>query len=339
MGWFTTRTRRGTTADPGAGRELSSELRAALPPRFEAVGEALASGSGTASACEVVGAASPATAAPSPRRSTRSPTTTALVRPDPTRSTPRPGRSASPGATRPSATCTVSPATTRSPASPAWHHLRSRISEVYRGRSPSPTTTRSVVARRPAPTRPGRDDVLTRAMRVARLGDTARTVFSGPETIGHLAPGRVVVLAGRDDRIARRVGLLRRMLDAGPDATDPGLDRGAAGHRRGAGRAARRAHARLTVGRVRLLGWPHVRPLRVEPAPRGPRRGVRDRRRARSRRRWRPTTTSPRPRRSTPSSSGLPAKDSPEPPGAPAAGADAGGWCRPGPRTPRSATG
>ena len=61
----------------------------------------------------------------------------------------------------------------------------------------------------------GRDDVLTRAMYVAQLGDTARTVFPGRETIGHVAPGRVVVLADRDDRIGRRVGLLRRMLDGG----------------------------------------------------------------------------------------------------------------------------
>ena len=60
---------------------------------------------------------------------------------------------------------------------------------------------------------PGRDEVLTHALHLARLGDTARTVFSGSETIGHVGAGRVVVLADRDDRIGRRVGLLRRMLD------------------------------------------------------------------------------------------------------------------------------
>src|SRR6478752_4289307 len=54
---MTSRRRRGTTADSEAGRELSSELQAVLPPRFEAVGEALASGSGSESACEVTGAA------------------------------------------------------------------------------------------------------------------------------------------------------------------------------------------------------------------------------------------------------------------------------------------
>ena len=60
--------------------------------------------------------------------------------------------------------------------------------------------------------------------------------------------------------------------------------------------------ARLT--RLAPLGWPHVRPLRLEPAARGPRRGVRDRRGRRSPEPSSPTTTSRRPRRSTPSSSG-----------------------------------
>jgi hypothetical protein len=53
--WMATRRRSSTTGDPEAGRELSSEHRAALPPRFEAVGEALASGSGSVAACEVLG--------------------------------------------------------------------------------------------------------------------------------------------------------------------------------------------------------------------------------------------------------------------------------------------
>jgi hypothetical protein len=53
--------------------------------------------------------------------------------------------------------------------------------------------------------------VLTRTMRLSGLGDAARTVFSGTETIGRLGPDRVVVLAERDDRLGQRVALLRRM--------------------------------------------------------------------------------------------------------------------------------
>jgi hypothetical protein len=91
-------------------------------------------------------------------------------------------------------------------------HLRSRVSEVYRGSVPDDHALVVVVA-----PEAGHDDVLSRSMRVAQLGDTARTVFAGAATIGHVAPGRVVVLAGRDDRIGRRVGLLRDMLGTGPD--------------------------------------------------------------------------------------------------------------------------
>ena len=43
------------------------------------------------------------------------------------------------------------------------------------------------------------------------LGDTARTVFSGTETIGRLGPDRVVVVARRDERLGQRVALLRKM--------------------------------------------------------------------------------------------------------------------------------
>src|SRR6478752_5629655 len=56
VGRISTRKRRTTTGGPEAGRGLSSKQQAALPPRLEAVGEALASGSGTVVACEVAGA-------------------------------------------------------------------------------------------------------------------------------------------------------------------------------------------------------------------------------------------------------------------------------------------
>src|SRR4051812_42996711 len=47
--WIATRRRSTTPADSEAGQDLSSRTRAALPPRFEAVGEALTSGSELAS--------------------------------------------------------------------------------------------------------------------------------------------------------------------------------------------------------------------------------------------------------------------------------------------------
>ena len=55
MGFFATLTRKNTVGGPEAGWELPERVRASLPRRFEAVGEALASGSGSLDACEVAG--------------------------------------------------------------------------------------------------------------------------------------------------------------------------------------------------------------------------------------------------------------------------------------------
>ncbi|GAB3196311.1 hypothetical protein GCM10027062_05270 [Nocardioides hungaricus] len=212
MDWFTTRRRRGTTGDPGAGRELSSQLRAALPPRFEAVGEALASGSGTVAACEVSGGDLARDGRTLSESLDALATTYRLVL----------GIDPAHAATRALAIAwsdaTLGYLNDLSCDDPltglaSRPHLRSRISEVYRTAHHDEHAL-VVVATPPWPG-PSPDDVITRALQDARIGDTARTVFPGPETIGHVGPGRVVVLAGRDDRIGRRVGLLRRMLDGG----------------------------------------------------------------------------------------------------------------------------
>lgn len=209
MGWFASRGRCGATGDPGARGELSSELRAAVPPRFEAVGETLASGSGTSSACEVVGAELARDGLSLAEALDLLAETTALVRGDePTFYEARALSVAWSEATLGylhSLSCD-DPLTGLA----SLAHLRSRLSEVYRASEGRPADHALIVVVTPDPDA----DVLTRSMRVAQLGDTVRTVFPGAETIGHVAPGRVAVLAGRDDRMARRVGLLREMLEA-----------------------------------------------------------------------------------------------------------------------------
>jgi len=212
VGRIATRRRRGSTDGPEARGDLSTELRAALPPRFEAVGEALASGSGTVAACEVAGGDLARDGVSLAESLDGLADTARLVL-----------------GTEPDHASTRALAVAWSDAMLGYlndlscddpltglstlAHLRSRISDVYRGDERDDHAL--VVVAAPAYPEPasGRDDVLTRAMFVAQLGDTARTVFPGPETIGHVAPGRVVVLADRDERIGRRVGLLRRMLD------------------------------------------------------------------------------------------------------------------------------
>ena len=125
-------------------------------------------------------------------------------------------------------------------------HLRTCIGDRYRagaGRRDPRTGRRG---RRRARDAEQLGDPLARAMEDAQLGATVRGVFPGRETIGHIAPGRLVVLADRDERLGRRVDLLLRMLESGTAAATPGLDRGPARHRRRRRRAARRAHPRLS---------------------------------------------------------------------------------------------
>ncbi|HEU5037832.1 MAG TPA: hypothetical protein VFT70_12560 [Nocardioides sp.] len=205
---FTTHWRRGATDDPGAERDLSSELRAALPPRFEAVGEALASGSGTVVACEVVGgdlARDGRTLAES--LDALAATSLAVLGTEPGYAESR----ALATAWSDTMLGYLNDLSCDDPLTglATRHHLRSRVSEVYRA-GDHEAHALVVVASPPWP-----DDVLTRAMHDAQVGDTVRTVFAGAETVGSVGSGRVVVLADRDDRIGRRVGLLRRMLDGG----------------------------------------------------------------------------------------------------------------------------
>ncbi|MFN8193844.1 MAG: hypothetical protein U0R80_06110 [Nocardioidaceae bacterium] len=99
-------------------------------------------------------------------------------------------------------------------------HVRSRLSELYRGELRLPARVRDthalVVAELPQdrhvdPADQRAKHVLTRAMRLSSLGDAARTVFSGGEIIGKLGPERIIVVVERDDRLGQRVALLRRM--------------------------------------------------------------------------------------------------------------------------------
>ena len=75
-------------------------------------------------------------------------------------------------------------------------------------------------------------------MRLARAGEMARTVFARDETIARLGMHRVAVLARRDERLGRRVRVLRTLLErrgAGRTAPVRRVDRGPARLRRGAG--------------------------------------------------------------------------------------------------------
>jgi hypothetical protein len=107
-------------------------------------------------------------------------------------------------------------------------HVRSRLSELFRGAPGEPASVRpahalvvcEIIDHRSPDEQLDPAAMLGREMRLSALGETARTVFSGPEVIGRLGPDRVVVIARRDDRLAHRVALWRRFARTVPGAED-----------------------------------------------------------------------------------------------------------------------
>jgi GGDEF domain-containing protein len=214
--------------DPGAGSASLELVRMGLPPRFEAVAEMLASGSdSTTEACAVVGAQLAKDGASLDETLAALQATYQLVRGtdpdyDDVRAISRSWSDA--------VLAYVHQMACEDPMTglASLAHVRSRLSELYRGELRGSDRVREghalVVAELPPDRHEepaaghDRKHVLTRTMRLSELGDTARTVFAGTETIGRLGPDRVVVVATRDERLGQRVALLRRMartLDAG----------------------------------------------------------------------------------------------------------------------------
>ena len=89
-------------------------------------------------------------------------------------------------------------------------HLRERIGRLYRGAQHDAVRHALVVTQIGGS--PGLDR-LASSRRLTLLGHAARSVFDGQEAIGQVGPFRVVVVATRDDALAPRVSLLRRMVE------------------------------------------------------------------------------------------------------------------------------
>ncbi|MDT0200951.1 hypothetical protein [Nocardioides sp. AE5] len=183
-----------------------------IPQRFAAVGEALASGSGSVGPCEVAGTALAQDGASLDEALDQlHRTTQAVLGQDPSfddvRALSR-GWSETALAYLHQLSC-EDPLTGLS----SLAHIRSRLSELYRGTA-DPGSDHALVVL-DLPDAEATDDSFTRAMRMARLGDVARTVFAGSESIGRCGERRIVLLAGRDARLGRRVALLRTMVTFG----------------------------------------------------------------------------------------------------------------------------
>ncbi len=221
MGIFAMGTRRPTDR-PEAGGELSEAQRQGVPPHFEAVGEALASGSGSKDACAVAGGDLARDGVPLEDVLDGLAVTSRLVRGgDPDHADTR----AIAAAWADSMLAYVHQLSCEDPLTglASLAHVRGRLADLYRGEVHRQVRAREshalVVLEVPQPwdrdERWGMDE-LGRGLRLGRLGASARTVFSGSETIGLVGSARIAVIARRD-RLGPRLGLLREMLaDAEP---------------------------------------------------------------------------------------------------------------------------
>ncbi len=214
---FADRWRRATAAGPGAGAPGLPGSRSGLPHRFEAVGEALASGTDVRGACAVVGQdlARDGAALQEVLEGLRA-TSQAVGGCDPSYDVVSAVVLAW-GETTLGYLHQLScddPLTGLS----SQAHLRSRLTELHRCGEDSLRTHALVLCAVPLGDDPsdGPGDHFTRAMRLARAGEMARTVFARDETVARLGTRRVAVLTRRDDLLGRRVGLLRTLL-AGPE--------------------------------------------------------------------------------------------------------------------------
>ncbi len=197
---------------------LPERVRVALPPSFEAVGEALAAGRTATDACEVVGRMLSSQGVSLAETLADLRTTYELV------------LGAEPAYTD---ACAVALGWSESTlgylhqlscADPltglaSMAHLRGRLMEMYRGDARGPALRDSfalVVVEASSPRLAGlTDEVFGADLRMSRIGESVRSVFSGAETICRIGPRRIVVLAGRNESLSRRTTLLRRLLDVG----------------------------------------------------------------------------------------------------------------------------
>ena len=196
-----------------------SPVRSGLPHRYEALGEALTSGSDVLGACAVAGEDLARDGASMQE---------AL---EGMRDTWRQASAGDPSYDAVSALVTAWSETTlgylhqlscddplTGLASQA--HLRSRISELYRLAEADDVAAHAlVVVALPLGVDPSDEagDHFTRAMRLARAGEMARTVFSRDETVARLGMHRVGILSARDERLGRRVRVLATLLEGSPE--------------------------------------------------------------------------------------------------------------------------
>ena len=209
MSIFASRRRRAAAPGPGASAWGLPGSRSGLPHRFEAVGEALTSGSDGLEACTVLGEELARDGASLQE---------AL---DGLRETAGRAGGRDPSYDMVAAMVLAWGETTLGylhqlscddplTGLSSQAHLRSRLAELHRLGGDALRAHALVVCSVPVGDDPSDDvgDHFTRAMRLARAGESARTVFARDETVARLGHRRVAVLTRRDTMLGRRVVVL-----------------------------------------------------------------------------------------------------------------------------------
>jgi hypothetical protein len=198
---------------------LTEQVRAQVPPSFEAVAEGLAAGQRATDACEVVGRLLATSGVSLEEALTDLRTTYELVL------GAEPVYADACALALGWSEATLAYLHQLSCADPltglaSSAHLRGRLTELYRGGTRGSALLRDryalvVIEAAPTPRYGLAEEVFGTDLRMSRVGESVRSVFSGSETICRVGLRRIVVLTGRDNALGRRTALLRRLLDAG----------------------------------------------------------------------------------------------------------------------------
>lgn len=211
------------------GNDLPEAIRQALPMRFEAVAEALASDADTIAACTVVGRDVVRDGAALGEALDGLRATYALVK----GTVPDFGSAQALSVAWSEATLEyLHQISCEDPLTglASLAHVCTRLAELYRSGEQEDVNVQSSHAlviieitcpRRPSSRKSTADEhTFTRALRLVQITEAVRSVFSGGETIGRLGLDRAVAVVPRDLDLGDSVALLRNLLD--------GLDLGSA---------------------------------------------------------------------------------------------------------------
>lgn len=215
VGFFATTVRRTSADVPGAGLGLGEEARRSLPAHFEAVGEALASGTDPCAACAVVGRRLSGGGVDLGEALHGLRLTFALI------SGSEPDFRSAEAISLAWSEETLAYVHQLSCEDPltglaSSAHVRARLSEIYRGAEQGgrsvATSHALVVIDLPTVPEDGAADPFTSTWQLVREAEHVRAVFSGEETLGRLGPARLVVLTQRGHGLGRQVAGLRDLI-------------------------------------------------------------------------------------------------------------------------------